>query len=103
DDVVVPTAEVATNRHAECGGERRPRMTPAVAIVFALGAQKETVEPAELGHRIETIEAHGKHFVDVTLMADVHNESVVRRVKDPVQRDGQLNHTEIWPQRASLL
>jgi hypothetical protein len=36
-------------------------------------------------------------------MADVHNESVVRRVKDPVQRDGQFNHTEIWAQMASRL
>ena len=58
-------------------GERRPRMTRAVAVVFALGAQKEAVEPAELAHRIKTIEPPGKHFVDVTLMTDVHNEPVV--------------------------
>jgi len=78
-------------------------MTGAVAIMFALGAQKEAVEPAELAHRIKTIEAPGKHFVDVTLMTNVHNESVVRRVKDPVQSNRQFNDTEIWAQMPSGL
>src|ERR1700730_11953773 len=78
-------------------------MTRAVAVVFTLGAQKETVEPAELTHRIKTIETSGKHFVDVPLMTDVHNESVLRRVKNPVQGNRQLNDTEIRAQMPSGL
>src|SRR4029077_20288033 len=103
DDVLVPTAEVASHCHAERRGKRRPRMPRAVAVVFTLGAQKETVKPAELAHRIKTIEPSGKHFVDVSLMTDVHNESVVRRVKNPVQGNRQFNHTEIWAQMPSGL
>jgi hypothetical protein len=103
DDVLVATAEVASNRHAERSGERRPRMTRAVAVVLTLGAQEETVESAELSHRIKTIEPAGKHLVDVPLMTDVHNESVARRVKNPMQRNRQFNDTEIWPQMPSGL
>src|SRR6266513_4809238 len=96
DDIFVATSEIASNRHAQSSGERRPRMTRAVAIVFTFGAQKETVEPSELAHRIKTIESPGKHLVDVPLMTDVHDKSVVRRVKDPMQRNRQLNDAEIW-------
>src|SRR5438552_13925081 len=103
NDVLVPTAEVASNRHAERSGKRRPRMTRAVAVVLTLGAQKKTVESAELAHRIKTIEPAGKHLVDVSLMTDVHNESVVRRVKNPVQGNRQFNHAEIWAQMSSGL
>jgi len=103
DNVLVATAEVAPHRHAQRSGERRPRMTCAVTIVFAFGAQKEAVEPAELPHRIKTIEPPGKQFVDVALMTDVHNEPVVRRVEDPVQRYRQFDHTEIWAQMPSGL
>ena len=78
-------------------------MTCPVAVVFALGAQKEAIEPAELAHRIKTIEPPGKQFVDVTLMTDVHDESVVRRVEDPVQGNRQFDDTEIWSQMSSGL
>src|SRR4029450_689474 len=80
DNVLVTTAEVAPYRHAQRSGERRSGMTRAVTIVFTLSAQKEAIEPTELAHGIKTIKAPGKHFVDVTLMTDVHNESVVRRL-----------------------
>src|SRR2546430_2651256 len=90
-------------RHTERSGKRRPRMTRAVAVVFTLSAQKKTVESAELAHRIKTIEPAGKHLVDVALMTDVHSESVVRRVKNPVQGNCQFNNTEIWAQMPSGL
>src|SRR5439155_7543362 len=103
DDVLVPTAEVPSNRHAERSGKRRPRMTRAVAVVFTLGAQKKPVESAELAHRIKTIEPTGKHLVDVALMTDIHNESVMRRVKNPVHVNRQFNYPEIWSQMPSGL
>ena len=78
-------------------------MPCAVAVVFALGAQKEAIEPAELAHRIETIAPPGKQFVDVALMTDVQNELVVRRVEDAVHRNGQFDDTEIRPQMAAGL
>jgi len=78
-------------------------VTGTVAIVFALGAQKEAVEPAELAHRIKTIEAPGKHFVDVTLMTNVHNESVVRRVKDAgAEQSSVQRHRDLGPDASGL-
>jgi hypothetical protein len=56
-----------------------------------------------LAHGIKTIEPPGKHFVDVALMTDVHNEPVVRRVEDPVQRNRQFDDTEIGAQMPSGL
>src|SRR5205823_14475629 len=101
DDLLVPTTTVASTRHTERRGKRRPRMTGTVAVVFTLGAQKEAVGSAELAHRIKTVEPAGKHLVNVPLMTDVHNESVVRRVKNPVQCNCQFNNTEIWAQMPS--
>jgi hypothetical protein len=36
-------------------------------------------------------------------MTNVHNESVVRRAKDPVQSNRQFNDPEIWAQMPSGL
>ena len=41
--------------------------------------------------------------MDIPLMTDVHNESVVRRLEDPVQCNRQFDHTEIWSQMPSGL
>src|SRR5262249_10853052 len=44
---------------------------------------------------MKTIEPAGKHFVYVTLVAHVHDETVTRGVKHAMQRDGQLHHAEV--------
>ena len=84
-DVFVTAAQIAADRHAERSGERRAGVTGAVAIVFAFRAQEKTVEPAELSHRVETVETPGKHFVHVALVTHVHHEAVTRRVEDAMQ------------------
>ena len=59
------------------GGERRAGVTRAVTIMFAFGAEEKAVEPLVLPHRVDAIEAAGKHLVDVALMADVEDEFVL--------------------------
>src|SRR5204863_5781224 len=81
DNVFIPTAQIASHSHAETSGKRRARMTGAVAVVFAFCAQKKSVETLELPHRMKTFEAAGKHFVDITLMTDVHDETITRCVE----------------------
>src|SRR5713226_10464502 len=78
-DMLVAAAQIASDRHPESGGKCRPRVTGAVAIVFAFRSQKKTVQAAVLAHRGKAIETPGKHFVHVTLMTDVHDKSVTRR------------------------
>jgi hypothetical protein len=41
-----------------------------------------------LAHGANAIETAGKHFVDIALVADVEDESVLRRLENPVQGDG---------------
>src|SRR5205823_14054954 len=79
------------------------RVTGAIAIMLAFGSQKKTIEPAVLPHRGKAVETPGKYLVHVTLMTDVHNESVARRVENPVQRDGQFDHAEIWTKMPACL
>ena len=49
------------------------------------------------------IEAPGKHLVDVALVADVEDKLVLWRVENAVQRDRQLDHTEIRTEMAAGL
>ena len=51
----------------------------------------------------EAVEPAGEHLVDVALMADIEDELVLRRVEDPVQRDGQFDDAEIRPEMAAGL
>ena len=78
-------------------------MTRAVAVMFAFGAQQKSVQALVLPHRVDAIEPAGEHFVDVTLMADVEDELIPRRIEDAMQRDGQLNDAEIWPEMSAGL
>ena len=48
DDVFIRAALVARRRHAERGGQRRARVTGAVAIVLAFRAQGKAVQAAGL-------------------------------------------------------
>src|SRR5439155_20225817 len=96
-------AQIASDGHAKSGRKRRPCVARAVAIMFAFGAQKETVEPAELPHCLETVETPGKHFVHVALMTHIHHKAVTRRVEHAMQGNRQLNHAEIRPKMSSRL
>ena len=83
-NVLVTAAQVATHGHAERCGKRSACVAGPVTVVFALGTQKKTVEPAELAHRVKTIQSPGKHFVYVALMTDIHDKTVTRRVEHPM-------------------
>src|SRR5262249_20351782 len=94
-DILVTAPQVSPDGHAERCGKRRACVARTVAIMFALGAQKKTVESAELAHRMKTIEPPGKHFVDVTLVTHIHDETVTRGVEHAMQRNGQLHNAEV--------
>src|SRR6266542_1543195 len=96
--MLVATAQLAANRHTKCSGKRRPGVARAVAIVLALRPQKKTIETAELPHRMETVEPPCKHFVDITLVTDIHHEAVTGRVEHAMQGNRQFHNTEVWPE-----
>jgi hypothetical protein len=71
--------------------------------VFTFGAKKKAIESAVLPHGVNAVESPGKHLVDVTLMADVEDELVLRSIKDPVERDRQFNHAKVRSKMAASL
>lgn len=45
----------------------------------------------------ESFDSASEHLVDVCLMADIENDAVGRGIEHIVQRDGCLDHSEVWP------
>ena len=62
-------------------------MSGAVAVMFALGPEQKAVQSLVLPHRADAVETARKHLVDVTLMADVEDQSVPGGLKDAMQSD----------------
>src|SRR3546814_2625356 len=70
-------------------------MADAEAVVFAFGAQAERRKTAESADRFELGAAPSEDFVWVSLMADIPDDAVVRRVETHMQRQRQLDGAEI--------
>jgi hypothetical protein len=94
DDVVGLAAEIAGDRHAEPGRDRRRRMGGAEGVVLALAALGEAGQAAGLAQGANAVAAAGQDLVRIGLVADVPDESVARRVEDVVQGDSQLDHAQ---------
>ena len=101
DDIFVRAFFVARRCHAERGGQRRARVTRAVAIVRAFRAQGEAVQAVRLPDGAKPVFAVGENLVNVNLVAHIPDEFVLGRVEDAVQRDGQLDHTEVRTEMAA--
>ena len=63
--LIIGAPQIPADCHSQAGRQRCAGVSGAVAIVFALGAQQESVQPLVLPHRPDAIEPAGKHFVDV--------------------------------------
>src|SRR4029077_11848691 len=103
DNVFIATAQISSHSHAETSGERRASMTGAVSIVFAFRAQKNSVEAAELAHRVEALEASRKHLVHIALVADVHDDTVTRSLEHAMQSNRQLSDSKVRSEMAAGL
>ncbi len=93
--VFIPAAQIAADRHPEPGGQSRAGMSGAITIMFAFAPQEKAVQPLVLSHGADAVQPAGKHLVHVTLVADVENELVLRRFKDAMQRNRQLDDPEV--------
>ena len=103
DNVLAGAGEVARDRHAQRGGERRARVARSVGVVLGLGAQHEAVQAARLPDGVEALGAAGQQLVHVGLVADVEEELVRRRVEDVMHRQRQLDNAQVRPQVAAGL
>ena len=79
-------------------GQRRGRVAVLDVVVLALGPARVAGQPAALLQPIPAVVSTGEQLVHVGLVAGVPDHRVVRAVEHPVQRDRQLDHTEVGPE-----
>ena len=96
-------AQIAGGGHAEGGAQSGAGVAGPEAVVGTLGAVEETAGAARLAETAEECTlAAGEQFVHVTLVGDVEDKLVVGRVKDPVQRDAELDDAQVGPDVAAV-
>ena len=71
-------------------------------VVLGLGLARVAGQAALLAQRVEVGRAAGEDLVHVGLVAGVEDDPVVRRVEDPVDGDGQLDHAEVGAEVAAV-
>ena len=64
-------------------------------VVLALAARRIARQAVLLAQRVEVVAATRQHLVHIGLMAGVEDDRIVRRVEHPVQRERQLDDTEV--------
>ena len=67
-------------------------MGGAKRVVFAFTTLGKAGKTVALPQGPNTIPPSGQNFVRISLMPDIPNKPVFRRVKNVVQRNGQLNN-----------
>ncbi len=85
DRMVVLAPELGRDRHAECGRDRGRSMTGTELVVRALLTLQKAAESPFLANRVEAIAPSGHQFMWVSLMPNVPDDLVVRRIEDVVQ------------------
>src|SRR5207237_4904955 len=100
-NVFIAAPQISANRHSKSGRQGRAGVPRTVAIVFALRPQEKAVQALVLPHRPDAIEPARKHFVDVALMTDVENQSVLWRVENAMERNCQFDDTKIGAEMAA--
>jgi hypothetical protein len=88
---MVFAALVARDGHPERRRQRGRGVPRAESVVLRLVAAQEARDASVLLDRRQKLAPPRKDLMRVSLMADVPDESVARRVEGVVERDGQLD------------
>ena len=73
-------------------------MCRAKGIVVTFIALGETRQAARHAQRPNAVAAAGENFMRISLVTNVPDQAIVRRVEHPMQRDGQFNDAETGAQ-----
>ncbi len=87
-------AEIAGRRQALGDREAGSGVAAVHHIVGGLAPPREAADAVDLAQRVEPLEAPGQQLVGIGLVAGVPHDPVARRFQQPVQREGDLDHTE---------
>ena len=89
--------------HAKGGRNAGGGMGGAESVVNTFFAARKPTQAAHLAQGAHLVQAAREHFVGISLMTDVPNESIFRRVVDVMQGNGQLNRAQIGAEMAACL
>ena len=101
DDLVVLAAQVARGGHAEGGGDRGAGVAGAEDVVLALVPAQIAGDALKLLDGAEAVAPAGDELVRICLVADVPDELVMRRIEGDVQRQRQLDGTQVRRQMSA--
>ena len=90
-------------RHPERRRQRSARVAGAELVVRALTAAQEAREASLLAQRVELVVAAGENLPRISLMADIPDDLVDRRIEGGAQRHRQLHDAEAGPDVAAGL
>ena len=76
-------------------------MRCAERIVFAFGALGEAGQAVALSQRADAIPTVGENLMRISLMSDVPDQSVGRRIEHIMQRHREFDHAEAGAEMAS--
>ena len=94
DDVMIFAFSVACDGHSERRGERSRSVSGAKRVVFRFVAPEKTADAAVLLDRRQQIAPAGQDLVRVSLVTNVPDQPVARRVEGVMQRHCQLDGAE---------
>ena len=92
----VLAAQLKTACHALCPAKPGGGVRVLHPVVFRLGPGRVAGQAVHLPQGHEVVATAGEDLVDIALVAGVEDDRVVRGIEDPVERDGQLDHAEVW-------
>ncbi len=100
-DLARLAGELAGRGQGQRVAEARGSVRVLHDVVLGLRARRVAGEPAALAQGVEAAQTAGQHLVHVGLVTGVEDQSVPRRVEDPVQGHGQLDDTEVGSEVAA--
>ena len=95
--------QLVGHRKTQRSGDRGRTVRRAERVVFALRPAGEAAQPPALAKRADAIATAGDDLVRISLVADVPDQFVGRRVEHIMDRDGQLDHAEPGPKMTARL
>ena len=87
-------AQIARLRQPLPDGQAGSGVTAVEDVVRRLGPAREAADAVELTQRREPLQASGQQLVRVGLVAGIPDDSIARRLQQPVEGDRQLDDAE---------
>ena len=85
--MLLTAPHVSGRRHTQGRRKSGPRVPCTETVVFTLGPQHKSIQPALLPDRMKPIPPTRQKLVNVGLVTDVKNEMIGRSIKNTMKCD----------------